>query len=260
MMLFLFYVRVTVLATLLAAGSAGTRVCRASAAHRVPMVPDLRLVDDPDARRGRVTVPFEQVILWNPEVILTTDPNFWTFAATEPRWRAVEAVSRRQVFLSPHLPFGWFDCPPSANRLLGIWWAGKLLHPAAFDFDLRATSPDDIQLLHVVSTPRRLRAPKPAADSNRLGRGTAPQSGPSDENRISRSSSTLQTQSLAGGVTRNTAVHPAIQPRKLDLARPQRPRPPWTSLLADSSPSAGRPPQSFLLPAPVSPGKRRRLP
>ncbi|MGQ0547998.1 MAG: ABC transporter substrate-binding protein [Betaproteobacteria bacterium] len=91
-----------------------------------------------EARAGLVTVPFEQVILWNPEVILTTDPNFWRLAWLDPRWRAVEAVSRRQVFLSPHLPFGWFDFPPGPNRLLGIWWAGKLLEPEAFDVDLRA--------------------------------------------------------------------------------------------------------------------------
>lgn len=92
-----------------------------------------------EARAGLVTVPFEQVILWNPEVILTTDPNFWRLARVDARWRAVEAVSRRQVFLSPHLPFGWFDFPPGANRLLGIWWAGKLLEPEAFkDVDLRA--------------------------------------------------------------------------------------------------------------------------
>ena len=92
-----------------------------------------------EARAGLVTVPFEQVILWNPEVILTTDPNFWRFVWTDPRWRAVEAVNRGRVFLSPHRPFGWFDFPPGPNRLLGIWWAGKLLYPGAFgDVRLRA--------------------------------------------------------------------------------------------------------------------------
>jgi iron complex transport system substrate-binding protein len=91
-----------------------------------------------EARAGLVTVSVEQVLLWNPEIILTTDPNFWRLAWSDPRWRAVEAVGRKQVFLSPHLPFGWFDFPPGANRLLGIWWAGKLLYPAEFDVDLRA--------------------------------------------------------------------------------------------------------------------------
>jgi iron complex transport system substrate-binding protein len=92
-----------------------------------------------EARAGLVTVPFEQVILWNPRVILTTDPNFWRTAWNDPRWRAVDAVGRKQVYLSPHLPFGWFDFPPGPNRLLGIWWAGKLLEPEAFkDIELRA--------------------------------------------------------------------------------------------------------------------------
>jgi len=91
-----------------------------------------------EARAGLVTVPFEQVILWDPEVILTTDPNFWRLAWADPRWRAVSAVARKRVYLSPHLPFGWFDFPPGANRLLGIWWAGRLLYPEAFDVDLRA--------------------------------------------------------------------------------------------------------------------------
>jgi iron complex transport system substrate-binding protein len=91
-----------------------------------------------EARAGLVTVPFEQVILWNPQVIITTDPNFWRAAWSDPRWRAVDAVARKHVYLSPHLPFGWFDFPPGANRLLGVWWAGRLLEPEAFDVDLRA--------------------------------------------------------------------------------------------------------------------------
>jgi iron complex transport system substrate-binding protein len=77
-----------------------------------------------EARAGLVTVSVEQVLLWNPEVILTTDPNFWKSAWNDPRWRATRAVETKRVFLSPHLPFGWFDFPPGANRLLGIWWAG----------------------------------------------------------------------------------------------------------------------------------------
>jgi iron complex transport system substrate-binding protein len=91
-----------------------------------------------EARAGLVTVSFEQVILWDPEVILTTDPNFWRLSSQDGRWRGVRAVRNGKVFLSPHLPFGWFDFPPGANRLLGVWWTGKLLYPQAFDVDLRA--------------------------------------------------------------------------------------------------------------------------
>ncbi len=88
-------------------------------------------------RAGLAVVSAEQVLLWNPEVILTTDPNFWKLAWEHPLWRATSAVEKKRVFLSPHLPFGWFDFPPGANRLLGAWWAGKVLYPQAFAVDLR---------------------------------------------------------------------------------------------------------------------------
>jgi iron complex transport system substrate-binding protein len=91
-----------------------------------------------EARGGLVAVSVEQVLLWNPDVILTTDPNFWKLAWQDPRWRATSAVEKKRVFLSPHLPFGWFDFPPGVNRLLGAWWVGRLLYPQAFDVDLRA--------------------------------------------------------------------------------------------------------------------------
>jgi iron complex transport system substrate-binding protein len=92
-----------------------------------------------EARAGLAAVSLEQVILWNPEVILTTDPNYWKTIWDDARWRGVKAVAAKRVYLSPNLPFGWFDFPPGANRLLGVWWAGKLLYPQAFgDVDLRA--------------------------------------------------------------------------------------------------------------------------
>ena len=85
-----------------------------------------------EARAGLATVAFEQVLLWDPEVILTTDPNYLGVGLAGPALaRQSRRCSGRRVYLSPHLPFGWFDFPPGANRLLGAWWAGKLLYPAS---------------------------------------------------------------------------------------------------------------------------------
>jgi iron complex transport system substrate-binding protein len=110
-----------------------------------------------EARPGLVTVSFEQILLWNPEVILTTDPNFFRLASTDPRWKAIEAVKNKRVFMSPHLPFGWFDFPPGANRLLGIWWAGQLLYPREFDVDLRAKAAEfHRRFYHREPTPEQL--------------------------------------------------------------------------------------------------------
>jgi iron complex transport system substrate-binding protein len=45
-------------------------------------------------------------------------------------------VRNKRVFLSPNLPFGWFDFPPGANRLIGLKWLANLLYPETFKFDL----------------------------------------------------------------------------------------------------------------------------
>jgi len=50
----------------------------------------------------------------------------------------VKAVRDHRVYLSPGLPFAWIDAPPSANRLIGLRWLGKVLYPARFPEDLRA--------------------------------------------------------------------------------------------------------------------------
>ncbi len=86
-------------------------------------------------RGGLAQVGFEQVVLWDPPVIVTNDPNFMRDVWKMPVWQSVTAVRRKRVYLSPHLPFGWFDYPPGANRLLGLLWLAEILYPDEFRFD-----------------------------------------------------------------------------------------------------------------------------
>ncbi len=83
-------------------------------------------------RGGLVQASLEQVLGWDPEVIFTNDPNFYRDVWSDARWSAIAAVRAKRVHLSPHLPFGWFDFPPGANRIIGLYWAGKILYPAQF--------------------------------------------------------------------------------------------------------------------------------
>jgi iron complex transport system substrate-binding protein len=46
------------------------------------------------------------------------------------------------VHLSPKMPFGWVDFPPSVNRLIGLWWLAKILYPKRFPEDLRVLTRD----------------------------------------------------------------------------------------------------------------------
>ncbi|HKA80929.1 MAG TPA: iron ABC transporter substrate-binding protein [Xanthobacteraceae bacterium] len=93
-------------------------------------------------RGGLATVSIEQVLLWNPDVIITIDQDFAANVRNDPAWAPVKAVRDGRVHLSPKLPFGWVDFPPCVNRLIGLSWLAKLLYPALFPEDLRALTRD----------------------------------------------------------------------------------------------------------------------
>jgi iron complex transport system substrate-binding protein len=88
--------------------------------------------------RTIVDVSPEQILAWQPDVILTIDRRFHTAIRTDPVWREVKAVQTGHVHFVPDLPFSWLDNPPAPNRLIGLLWLGHLLYPAAFPQDIRA--------------------------------------------------------------------------------------------------------------------------
>jgi iron complex transport system substrate-binding protein len=93
-------------------------------------------------RGGLSTVSIEQVLLWDPDVIITIDQDFAANVYNDRAWAPVAAVRAKRVHLSPKLPFGWVDFPPSVNRLIGLWWLAKILYPDLFPEDLRALTRD----------------------------------------------------------------------------------------------------------------------
>jgi iron complex transport system substrate-binding protein len=115
-----------------------------------------------DTRGGLATVSIEQVLLWNPDVIVTIDRDFTTTVRNDPAWAAVKAMREGRVHLSPKMPFGWVDFPPCVNRLIGLWWLAKILYPERFPEDLREltrdfyrrfyhVTPSDLQIDHVLA-------------------------------------------------------------------------------------------------------------
>jgi iron complex transport system substrate-binding protein len=113
-------------------------------------------------RGGLATVSIEQVLVWNPDVIVTIDRGFAAAVRDDPAWRGVKAVRDGRVHLSPKVPFGWVDFPPSVNRLIGLQWLGAILYPDLFPENLAAltrdfytrfyhVTPTDAQIAHVLA-------------------------------------------------------------------------------------------------------------
>ncbi len=78
------------------------------------------------AGKGSLTsVSREQLLAWNPDVVLTQDEGFRISASKDPFWSSLNAVHRGRLLKAPTVPFGWIDHPPGINRLIGALWLSR---------------------------------------------------------------------------------------------------------------------------------------
>lgn len=99
---------------------------------------------------GLTDVSLEQILAWNPEIIIAARGNFAEAALSNPDWASIAAVASHAVYVAPSLPFGWIDSPPSANRLIGVRWLQELFYPDAVDINLAADTKEFYSLFYGV--------------------------------------------------------------------------------------------------------------
>jgi iron complex transport system substrate-binding protein len=88
--------------------------------------------------KGSVGVSMELLLQWNPDVIITSNEEFYKKVYSDSSWANIKAVKDKQVYLVPTSPFNWFEDPPGANTIIGIPWTAKVLYPDKFkDLDLK---------------------------------------------------------------------------------------------------------------------------
>lgn len=77
---------------------------------------------------GMEKVSLEQVILYNPDIIVAQEREFFEKVKNDARWNSIKAVKEGKIFLVPKVPFNWIDRPPSFMRLLGVRWLTHILY------------------------------------------------------------------------------------------------------------------------------------
>ena len=107
----------------------------------IERVGGVNVVEGITQRGNLVEASLEQVIAWAPDTIVTFEDDFAANAARDSAWAAVPAVKANRIFLSPDMPFGFIDHPPSINRLAGLVW---LLH-AFYPTETAAVSAHDLK-------------------------------------------------------------------------------------------------------------------
>jgi iron complex transport system substrate-binding protein len=92
---------------------------------------------------GELTrVSRDQVIAWDPEIIITQQRSFYNALQRDRSWRGSAAVAKRRIYLAPSEPFGWIDDPAGVNRIIGLPWLTALFYPDVYQEDLRTNVRD----------------------------------------------------------------------------------------------------------------------
>ena len=88
-----------------------------------------------DLNRNFLDVTMEQVIAWDPEVILVGGLTTPDAIRNDPRWKGIRAVRENRVYTCPEGVFIWGH--GSSEGHLFVLWLAKILHPDKFrSFDL----------------------------------------------------------------------------------------------------------------------------
>jgi iron complex transport system substrate-binding protein len=102
------------------------------------MTDNLAVVDNPSGRGSGNEANMEQILLWDPEVMLFGAGSVYATAARDGAWRQLRAVRSGSYYEVPQGPYNWMGGPPSINRYMGMLWLGKILYPQYAAYDLYA--------------------------------------------------------------------------------------------------------------------------
>ena len=81
---------------------------------------------------GMAGTSMEQILLWNPEMIIIgrgSQTSLHETIMTDSRWTDLKAVKDNQVYLRPDNPYSWFDGPPGPAQIVGMYWMIDTLYP-----------------------------------------------------------------------------------------------------------------------------------
>lgn len=100
------------------------------------------------AKSGAQDVSMEQIITWNPQVIILYPGANYDTIESDSKWASIDAVKNGRVYEVPSAPYNWLDRPPSIQRIIGMQWLGNLLYPDVFDYDMVKTAQDYYKLFY----------------------------------------------------------------------------------------------------------------
>lgn len=121
-------------------GDDGTNVLAQGSYHAETvnlMTENLAVLEDVVSSGAGNEVDLEQILNWNPEVIIFAPESIYDTVGDSAQWQSLTAVANGDYYETPYGPYGWLSSPPSVQRYLGILWLGELLYPEYVEYDLQ---------------------------------------------------------------------------------------------------------------------------
>jgi iron complex transport system substrate-binding protein len=106
------------------------------------------VVDNPAGRGSGNETNLEQILFWDPEVIIFGAGSIYAAAGTDPTWRQLRAIRGGAYYEVPVGPYNWMGSPPSINRYLGMLWLGNVLYPEYASYDLYTETAEYYRLFY----------------------------------------------------------------------------------------------------------------
>lgn len=112
------------------------------------MAENVAVVEDVVSKGSGNEVDLEQILLWDPDVIIFAPDSIYDQVDTMEAWQSVRAISTGQYYKTPYGPYGWLSSPPSVQRYLGLLWLGALLYPEDVTYDLQEAVAEYYQIFY----------------------------------------------------------------------------------------------------------------
>ena len=93
-------------------------------------------------------IDMEQLILWDPDVILFQHNSVYDEVGGNETWGQLRAVQDGEYYEIPCGPYGWISSPPAVQCYLGMLWLTDTLYPDYTDYDLQSEVTDYYRLFY----------------------------------------------------------------------------------------------------------------
>jgi iron complex transport system substrate-binding protein len=97
---------------------------------------NVAVVNDPSSKGSGNPIDMEQLLNWNPDVIIFAPDSAYDIAGSDSAWQKLGAISSGNYYEAPFGPYNWMGFPPSVNRYMGMVWMAQLLYPEVAGYDM----------------------------------------------------------------------------------------------------------------------------